>query len=344
MSVQQPVFNASVPQADDLVRLHLNESPYGASPVAVCAAERELRRVSVYPDPERATLVGALAEHWGVTRAHVAVANGSDELVLTSALALGDRARPGLVTAGTFPGYRSSLERIGRGCAAVAFGDVDAFAERLPEHGIGYICNPHNPSGAALTRAEMDMLVDAAERSGVPLVFDEAYMDFADAHTPQARDYLHRGAPVLALRTFSKAYGLAALRIGYAVGAPALVTEVLATLRTLPFSANRLAQAAALAALADQAFLDRVREATAAQRAWFGEELTRRGRGYLPSASNFMAVAAADSGAAQNRLAAEHGILVRDAGLFGFPGYLRVSLGSRDDLLRLLEALEALGL
>lgn len=343
MSPAQPIFNRSVPRADDLVRLHLNESPYGASPVAVCAAERELRRVNVYPDPERATLVGALAEHWGVTRDRVAVANGSDELVLASALALGERARPGLVTAGTFPGYRTSLDCTGRGCTAVAFGDVAGFAAKLPGYGIGYLCNPHNPSGAALSRADMDTLVAAAEDSGVPLVFDEAYMDFADPETPRVQDYLHRAAPVLALRTFSKAYGLAALRIGYAVGAPTLVTQLLGALRTLPFSTNRLAQAAALAALADQEFLDGVRAANAAQRTWFGEELTRRGRVYLPSATNFMAVAVADAGVAQDRLAAEHGILVRDAGLFGFPGYLRVTLGSRDDLLRLLEALEAVG-
>jgi histidinol-phosphate aminotransferase len=312
--------------------------------VAERAAERELHRVNVYPDPERAVLVGALAEHWGVARDRVAVANGSDELVLISALTLGDRARPGLVTAGTFPGYRATLDRVGRGCTAIACGDAAAFAATLPAHGIGYICNPHTPSGSSLSREDMDTLVDAAEESGVPQVFDEAYMDFADPETPQVRDYLHRDAPILALRTFSKAYGLAALRIGYAVGAPTLVAELLGTLRTFPFSTNRLGQAAALAALSDQAFVDGVRAANAAQRSWFGEELTRRGRAYLPSTTNFIAVAAADAGLAQNRLLAEHGILVRDAGLFGFHGYIRVTLGSRDDLLLLLDALEALGL
>ncbi|MFB9902337.1 pyridoxal phosphate-dependent aminotransferase [Allokutzneria oryzae] len=336
-------FNASVPDADSLVRLHLSESPYGASRWAVEAAERELRRVNIYPDPERSALVGALAEHWGVGRDRVAVANGSDELVLACALTLGERSRPGLVTTGTFPGYRSCLDRVGRGCTAVAL-DVGEFAERLPEHGIGYICNPHNPSGSALSRVDMDTLVARAEDSGVPLVFDEAYMDFADPDTPQVRDYLSSDAPIIALRTFSKAYGLAALRVGYAVGAAALLSELAETLRTLPFSANRLAQAAALAALADQDFLRGVRDANAAQRVWFAEELTRRGRGFLPTTTNFMAVDVADSALAQNRLADEHGILVRDAGLFGSPGYVRVSLGSRDDLLHLLKALDDLGL
>ena len=148
----------------------------------------------------------------------------------------------------------------------------------------------------------------------------------------------------LVLPSLREGYGLAALRIGYAVGAPALVAGVLAALRTVPFGANRLAQAAAVAALADQEFLDRVRAANAAQRNWFAGELTRRGRAYLPSTTNFMAVAVADSALAQDRLAAEHGILVRDAGLFGFAGHVRVTLGARDDLLLLLDALEALGL
>lgn len=342
MSSAQPDFNKSIPDADDLVRLHLNESPYGASPAALRAAERELLRVSVYPDPERGRIVDAIAEHWGVTRDCVAVANGSDELVLASALALGDMARPGLVTASTFPGYPSSLARARRDYTAVPFGDVAGFAARIADHGIAYVCNPHNPSGSALTRAEMDTLVGAAEASGVPVLFDEAYMDFADPGTPQVRDYLHRGAPILALRTFSKAHGLAALRLGYAVGNPAIISELLAALRTLPFGANRLAQAAALGALADREFLEGVRVANAERRSWFAGELTRRGRAYLPSATNFMAVAVADSGAVQSRLAGEHGILVRDAGLFGFPGYLRVSLGRRDDLSRLLDTLEQL--
>jgi histidinol-phosphate aminotransferase len=337
-------FNASVPGADDLIRLHLSESPYGASKAALRAAERELGRVNVYPDPERGELIKALAEHWEVTPEHVAVANGSDELVLATALTLGDRTRPGLVTDGTFPGYRSCLELVGRGCTAVPLTgtevDVDGFAARLAGHGIGYLCNPHNPSGAAHTREELTTLVDASGRSGVPLVFDEAYMEFAGPGTPQTRDVLEADAPVVALRTFSKAYGLAALRVGYAVGRPDLIAALRQTLRSLPFSVNRLAQAAAISALGDRDFVDGVRRSTAERRRWFTAELDRRGRAHLPSVTNFVAVAARDCALAQDRLAADFGILVRNAGLFGFPGYIRTSLGTQEDLLRFLDALD----
>ncbi|SDM53076.1 pyridoxal phosphate-dependent aminotransferase [Allokutzneria albata] len=335
-------FNASIAGADDLVRLHLSESPHGASAFAVKAAERELARVNVYPAPERDELVESLARHWDLPADRTAVANGSDELVLASALTLGDRSSPGLVTDGTFPGYRTCLDRIGRGSRVVPL-DVAEFAEQLPQHGIGYICNPHNPSGSVLSREDMDTLVSAAERSGVPLVFDEAYMEFADDATPQARDYLDGDVPVLALRTFSKAYGLAALRIGYALGPAELLAELRDTLRALPFSVNRLAQAAAVASLADQEFLHQTRQANADTRTWFYGELSERGREYLPSVTNFVAVRVPDPAIAQDRLAAGHGVLVRDASLFGFPDHIRVSLGTRTDLARLLDALDEVG-
>ncbi|MFJ9645714.1 pyridoxal phosphate-dependent aminotransferase [Streptomyces sp. NPDC101206] len=338
------VYNTSVPDADSMVRLHLSESPYGASPAAVAAATGALERVSRYPSPQRDTLVTALAAHWGVSEDRIAVANGSDELVLATALTLGDLARPGLVTAGTFPGYQEALERIGRGAVARPLRDggidIGDFADALPEHGIGYVCNPHNPSGTALAKEDFAALVAAARTSGVPLVFDEAYQEFGDPGLPQTRDYLDGDAPVLALRTFSKAYGLAALRIGYAVGPADLIAEVRRTLTVLPFSVNRVAQAAALAALADQPFLDGIRQGAARRREWFYAELERRGYQYVPSETNFVAVRVDASREAQDALAKDHGILVRDTGMFGYPGHLRVSLGTEDELRTFLTALD----
>ncbi|WP_229859831.1 pyridoxal phosphate-dependent aminotransferase [Streptomyces poonensis] len=335
-----------MPDADTMVRLHLSESPFSASPSAVAAATAALERVNRYPAPQRESLVEALAEHWGVRENQIAVANGSDELVLATALSLGELSHPGLVTAGTFPGYREALERIGRGAVALPlrYADigVEAFADRLLHHGIGYVCNPHNPSGTALSRDTFGTLVSAAHAGQVPLVFDEAYQEFSDPGLPQTRDFLDRGAPVLALRTFSKAYGLAALRIGYAIGRADLIAEVRRTLNVLPFSVNRVAQAAALAALADQRFLSEIRDGTAERRKWFCAELERRGYRYLSSVTNFVAVQVVASAEAQNALAKDYGILVRDTGIFGFPGHLRVSLGTENELRTFLDALDQL--
>jgi histidinol-phosphate aminotransferase len=330
--------------ADDLIRLHLSESPYGASASALTAAHRALDRISMYPDPGRQQLIAAIAAARGVTEGQVAVANGSDELVLLSSVAVGDAGRPGLVTAGTFPGYRTCLERTRRGCLSVPLDgtavNVPAFTAAMSRAGVAYICNPHNPSGGALAREQLDSLVQAAASTGVPLVVDEAYLEFAPPDTPQVRDYLSSGAPLVALRTFSKAYGLASLRIGYAVGSAGLVTQLRSAQETMPFSANRIAQAAAAAALADGDFIADVQAANAKRRAWFTAELAHRGREYLPSVTNFVAVAVDDSATAERLLAVEHGILVRDARRFGFPGFLRISLGERAHLLRCLDAIE----
>lgn len=336
-------YNASVENADDLVRLHLSESPFGASPAAVHAVTQQMARVNRYPDPNREQLVAQLAHHWGVSEDKIAVANGSDELILATALTLGRRTRSGLVTEGTFPGYQAVLERIGRGAWALplcdAQNDTTAFADQLPEFGIGYVCNPHNPTGSAISHHGISDLISSARSSEVPLVFDEAYHEFGGPKLPQAADYLEQEAPVIALRTFSKAYGLAALRIGYAIGRADLIAEIRATLGVLPFSVNRLAQAAASAALTDQPFLNVVQLDTAHRRHWFCTELDRRGYQYLPSETNFVSVRVNDSAQLQDTLAKNHGILVRDTGMFGLPSYLRVSLGTEAELLKFLDGL-----
>ncbi|MER5887842.1 histidinol-phosphate transaminase [Streptomyces sp. NPDC001941] len=326
-------------------RLHLSENPYGPSPRALRAAQEALDP-AVYPDPARSAPLAAIADRLGVAEDQVAVANGSDELVLLTALSLGDRTRPGATTAGTFPGYRVCLETAGRGCEEVpldgAHTDVRAVCAAMERAGVVYLCHPHNPTGAALDREQLDLLVERAAVTGTPLVVDEAYAEFAPAGTPQLRDYLGSGAPLLSLRTFSKAYGLASLRVGYAVGSAELVARVRAAQGAVPFSVNSAGQAAAVAALADREHLDEVRRQNALRRAWFRTELTVRGRRSLPSTTNFVAVPVTDSAHAEALLARDHDILVRDAGRFGFTGHLRVSLGPVEDLIRLLDALDVI--
>ncbi|MDR6979089.1 histidinol-phosphate aminotransferase [Streptomyces sp. 3330] len=326
--------------ADALVRLHLSESPYGPSPHALAAAHRAVDDTGTYPDPARTAPAQAVAELLGVRPDQVAVANGSDELVLLTALCLGDRQRPGVTTADTFPGYRICLENVGRGCREVPVDGIDALADAFDDAGVAYVCHPHNPTGGVLDRAAFDLLVERAAATGTPLVVDEAYLDFAPPGTPQVPDYLGTGAPVLGLRTFSKAHGLAGLRVGYAVGRADLVGRLRAVQGSMPFSVNRAAQAAAVAALADRGHLERVRRGNADARERFRADLAARGRRALPSVTNFLAVPVPDAARAERLLERDHGILVRDAGRFGLHGHLRVSVGKAADLARLLDALD----
>lgn len=336
---------ATVATGGAVARLHLSESPYGMSPLARLAAADSLAEGSLYPDPTRAALIAAIAAHWGVPTEQVIVGNGTDELVLLSSIALGDRARPGVTTAATFPGYRTSLTSTHRGCIEVPLTghrtNIEAITETLPRAGITYVCNPHNPTGSALTEAELTRLAESCAERSVPLVVDEAYQEFAPPTTPSATGRLDGHAPRVVLRTFSKAYGLAGLRAGYAIGDPDSITRMRTVQASLPFCVNRIAQAAAIAALADQDFLTEVRRENAEQRAWFTTELNRRGRGYLPSVTNFVTVEVGDSAAAADVLRRRHAILTKDAGAFGLPGYLRVGLGTRTELCALLDALDS---
>jgi histidinol-phosphate aminotransferase len=326
------------------VRLHLSESPYGPSPHALRAAHEAVDEAGTYPDPARTAPVQSIADLLGVRPDQVAVANGSDELVLLTALSLGDLQRPGATTAGTFPGYRICLQNVRRGCREVPLDGtapgIPALADALGEAGVAYVCNPHNPTGGALDRAAFDLLVERAAATATPLVVDEAYLDFAPPGTPQVLDYLGTGAPVLALRTFSKAYGLAGLRIGYAVGSADLVARLREVQGSMPFSVNRAAQAAAVAALADRDHLAHVRQANAAARERFRADLAARGRRALPSVTNFLAVPVADSARAERLLERDHAVLVRDAGRFGLHGHLRISVGDAAQRARLLDALD----
>jgi histidinol-phosphate aminotransferase len=328
-------------------RLHLNESIYGACPAALDAARSALSAVSVYPDPARLELAGLLARHHDVAPEQVLIANGSDELVLLSALSIGDLQRPGVTTAGTFPGYRICLESTGRGCLEVLLHgprtDVATLGQEMRQAGVAYVCNPHNPTGGALDKDELATLTGMAASSGTPLIVDEAYLDFAPEGTAQVRDRLAADLPLLSLRTFSKAYGLAALRIGYAIGSADLTARIRAVQGAMPFSVNRIAQAAAAAALGEQGFIRSVRARNADRREWFRGLLAERGGSSLPSVTNFVAVAVTDSALVAQQLAAGYGILVRDTAAFGFPGHLRVSLGQPEEMIRLLDALEALG-
>jgi histidinol-phosphate aminotransferase len=331
--------------ADHAVRLHMSESSWGPSPSAILAAKLSSYELCRYPDPRRTVLTEAIAGFWGVDVDQVVVAHGSDELILLTSFALGDRTKPGLVTEATFPGYAVCLRAVGRGCVSVNRRqdrpNPTAFAAELRHTGIGYLCDPHNPTGSSMTTDEWANVLAAAVSSEVPLVIDEAYRDFETSRSI-AHDFHPGGPPVIVLRTFSKAYGLASQRIGYAVGRADLIGRIRAAQATVPFSVSAAGMAAALAALADQDYLTTVVAEVAARREWFMAELAARGRRSIPSVTNFLAIPTRDALRVERDLAAL-GVLVRATDHFGLPDHLRVSVGSKVDLTRFLDAADQVG-
>ncbi|MYU21776.1 histidinol-phosphate transaminase [Streptomyces sp. SID8352] len=334
-----PAYVPGRPARDEEGSLASNESPLGASPDVGTSIARAIPRIHRYPDPLASELRSALADYHGVNPEQILVGNGSDELIVlvaTAYLAQGGH----VVTAD--PAYR--IDEISTRLVAgrvtgvpLADGvhDLNAMAE--VEADIAYVVNPHNPTGTAHQRQEIERFLRTA-RAAFTIV-DEAYIDFCDdPENASAVGLLDLGSFAV-LRTFSKVYGLASLRIGYLI-APTEVISILRRVRT-PFSVNSLAQAGALAALRDREHFARVREHTIKARLEVIDELRVIGLRPYPSQANFVLVPVPDESGAAAHLG-NYGVQVRPGTALGIPGHLRISVPPPQGMDRLRAAIRTL--
>lgn len=330
----------------EFIRLHLNESPYGAPPRVIEQVIREIERnCSVYPAGESELLRRSIAEYLGCPAEMVAVGNGTDELIHLAAMAFHRRGARAAMTESTFPGYQLACDAVGMECELIRLDEHRVTPARVVaacKEGAGliFLCNPHNPTGTVLRPNELDLILTAAEDHGAVVVIDEAYMDFVMDPAASAMEAVLHGQRAVVMRTFSKAWGVAALRVGYAVGPADLITALWQARQSMPFNVNRLAQAAVPALLAETDFLDSVRRRTAEARELLCRQLDALGTPYVPSETNFVMVETTpDSTEVTRRLAAEHHILVRDLAFFGRPGWIRVAVGTPEDVDSFVSAL-----
>ncbi|MBU2698486.1 histidinol-phosphate transaminase [Pimelobacter sp. 30-1] len=303
--------------------LSSNESALGASPHVVDAVVRAARSAHRYPDALATELRAEIAARHGIPTEQVLVGNGSDELIFLLALAF-------LAGGGTAvcadPAYRVdeiSTQVVGGTVVSVPLAEDqhDLAAMAAVPADLAYVVNPHNPTGTLVPR---DAVRRFREHSPAGLVVvDEAYIDFAPDPLAATAVPLLREGGLAVLRTFSKAFGLAGLRVGYLL-APTPVIDVLSGIRA-PFSVNRLAQAAALAALRDRTHHEAVRVHTIDMRRRVSDLFTRHGYDVVPSHTNFVLVRVPDEAGLVRRLAAA-GIAVRPGSALGVPGAVRVSV------------------
>jgi len=279
----------------------------------------------------------------------VIVGNGTDELVLIAAMTFASCGRMALVTESTFPGYVSAAAAVGARVLTTALKDysisVDAVTSGLAGGvDVAFVCNPLNPTGSVLSSRDISRMISMAASTNSVVVFDEAYMDFAGPGHDHATEAVRSGSRVLVLRTFSKAWGLAGLRVGYAVGAPDLIERMRRTARTLPFNVNRVAQAAALAALKNPSYLKEIRERTVEAREVLFMRLHEELRVELvPSVTNFVLIKLnGDSDWVSSELSSRHRVLVRNLSSFGLEGCLRVSVGTLQQVHQFCVALSAI--
>jgi histidinol-phosphate aminotransferase len=345
------VFNQGGAHHDSLTRAHLSENHFKASPAVAEVLERERPRMHLYPDPECRALREALARFYSIDVDMVTVGNGTDELILVTALAFLRSGDAAVMAASTFPGYATSSAIAGAAISRLALdgyrSPIAAMIERCQQQPcVVFLCNPHNPTGTATDLAAVTALVNSARETGSLPIIDEAYAEFAESAGPGGAEFasaiplIRQGGRALVMRTFSKAYGLAGFRVGYTIGRPEDIARIRQVQAALPFAVNRLAQAVALAALADQPFLSEVVARTVRAKASFYAEMEAAGLGVQRSHTNFVLLRiGGDSKSIAGRLLQDSGILVRDAGLFGLPSHLRVSMLEADSQALLVSAI-----
>jgi len=272
-------------------RLGANESLFGPSPRAIAAMEQAAREVWMYGDPENHDLRQALAAHHGVTPAHIVVGEGIDGLLGYLVRLLVGPGDAVVTSDGAYPTFNFHVTGFGGLLHKVPYcgnhEDPDALLARAAEVGakLIYLANPDNPMGSHHPGAVIAAMVSKLP-PGTLLVLDEAYIDLAPAGT--AAEIAADDPRVIRFRTFSKGYGMAGLRVGYAIAAPELISAFNKVRNH--FGMGRIAQAGALAALADQDWLDQVREQVTEARATLARIAADNGLTALPSATNFVTI------------------------------------------------------
>jgi histidinol-phosphate aminotransferase len=332
----------------DAVKLASNENPFGPSPLALAAAREVLEDLSRYPEGSGWLLAGRLAGLHGLERDRVTLGNGSNDVLDIIARVFLTPAHEAVFSQYAFAVYPIAVQAAGAkariapahdGSKGPAYGhDLDAmYALVGPDTRLVFIANPNNPTGTWLESNALEAFISSLP-AHVMVVVDEAYFEYVDKPGyPDASAWLQRFPNLIVTRTFSKAYGLAGLRVGYALSHPE-VADLLNRVRH-PFNVNMVAQAAALAALDDSEYLQHVvqrnREGMQQLLAGFGS----LGLPYIESAGNFVAL---QTGRGLQRYEAllQRGVIVRPLANYGMPDHLRVTVGRADENARLLAALE----
>ena len=326
---------------DAVLRLSANENPLGPSPRVIEAIQREAARVHLYPDGGSTEVRQALASRLGVSPESIVIGNGADELLAMLARAAFDPGDEIVVPHPAFEPYGTEATLAGATVVQSPLRgydqDLDDLLGRVTERTKCLIlCTPHNPAATIVRRRPLERFLDALGGDPPLVILDEAYIDFCDDDdTADGVVLQHRYPTLISLRTFSKIAGLAGLRVGYAIARPENI-ERLNRVRA-PYNVNRLAQVAAVAALGDPEHLERTRAVVLEQRPRLQAALAERGAPSPPSQANFILVKAGERAGALRAALFQAGILVRDGAGVGFPGHLRIAVGTAEQNARLLE-------
>lgn len=330
-------LNTYVPgeRRPNTIKLASNENPTGCSPAAVEAVTAAARELHIYPDGAARDLTAALAARYGVAEDQIITGNGSDELLVLIAgtyIDAGDRV---LIAEHTFSEYEFASRLYGAEVVPVPMPNLEIHPrDYLPliddSTRIVFLCSPNNPTGGTFSHQELTDFLAAVPKD-VLVVVDHAYIEYQDDPAAARADELVGSYEnLIVLHTFSKVYGIATLRLGYGIAAAARIAEIKRV--RAPFSVNGVAQAAGLAALADQAFVDRSVAVNRDGLNRLRRLCDRLGWPYLPSQANFLTVEVPLDAREAAEYIARRGVTVRALTSFNLPRHLRITVGTPEQL------------
>ena len=327
-----------------VTKLASNENPLGPSRKALRAMRAALRKVYLYPDGASFELKQRLSKEFGLGADQFVIGNGSNEIIELLArgfLNEGDRV---ISSDSSFLVYPLITQSCGASYVSVPMKDfrfdlkgiLDQIDERTK---LIFIANPNNPTGTYVRSDEVEDFLSKVPKD-VIVCFDEAYIDFVEAKDfPYLLFHVKANKPnIILLRTFSKSYGLAGLRVGYGIASQEMI-KYLEKVRQ-PFNVNRLAQIAATAALDDQRFLWRTKRLVSRGRLYLYRKFTQMGLSFVPSEANFVLVNVGRDAKKISEAMLKKGVIVRAMNAYGLNTYIRVTIGTRFELMRFIHALK----
>ncbi|WP_166241939.1 histidinol-phosphate transaminase [Paenibacillus turpanensis] len=328
----------------EVIKLASNENPLGPSPKALEAISALLPALHQYPDAQSFAAKAAIASEFGILPEQIIVTNGGDELITLVSEAFLDHGDEIIVPSPTFSEYEFGGRLMGANVKTIPLAegyryDPEAILAAVTERTkIVYLCSPNNPTGTILETGPLKRLLDSLPQH-VLVMLDSAYSHYVtcDDYT-DGLELIRSGYPLLMLKTFSKVYGLAGIRVGFGIGPQEIIQSILQVKE--PFNVNALAQAAAAAAIRDREHVERSRSLVHAERLRLYEAYRKLGLEYTESMSNFILVRLGPDAKQRYEQLMQKGVIVRYGGAWGLSECVRISVGSPEENDKLIHALE----
>ncbi len=328
---------------ESIIKLASNENPLGPSPMAVEAIKKKLDSLNRYPDGSCFYLKQKLSNKLGIPADHIIIGNGSNELIELVVRTFLLPAEEAIQPFPTFLVYEKIVKGAGGQIISVPLKGFDIDLEAIEKAitsktKIIFLNNPNNPTGQGIKKEQLKDFLTSIPKD-VIVVLDEAYIEFAQStDIANGAEMLEYHPLILVMRTFSKIYGLAGLRIGYGFGSKSLI-DYMERVRQ-PFNVNSLAQEGALAALDDEEFLKKTISVVEEGKKYLYNELKKMGLEYIPSVTNFFLIKIPNSAKKIYQLLLKKGVIVRSMEAYGLPEYIRITVGLKEENERFISALK----